>query len=511
MLTLTPKQLWPKQDHQPQDVVFVIDTSGSMSGEKLEQAQAALKYCVDQLDERDRFNLVRFSTGVDPLFQEVQPATRENRERARERIARFAAAGGTNITDALKAALDLRSVGQDAAKDADPRPPFIIVFITDGMGNASAQDTLKVVKEHPASPDARIFSFGVGHDVNTLFLDQLATTFAGKPTYVQPGENLELVLGDFFAVISQPVLTNLKLALPEVGITERFPATLGDLYHGQQLIIAGKFENAGSGPVKLTATRNGEVQEFIWKDVSFNHTPQAKYVPAIWAGRKIAFLIDEIRAHGESKEMVDEVVTLGQEYGIQTPYTSWLVNPDQPRIVAGRPMRSPQDPMVRERASRAMQGAGFEELKSNASPATSSGREPAPADLLRQQSGESATTLAMQNARMRDSRSADDGGRVDETQLGSRDIAGRRYNRIGKFLVDEAFDEQTRTTIVRFGSNAYFELVAARPELQPAFAASRNIVLRWRENEAVIIAEDRGIEDLSPDQLKQLGLDARTD
>lgn len=519
VLTLTPKQLWPKQEYQPQDVVFVIDTSGSMTGEKIEQARAALKFCVDQLDERDTFNIVRFSTGVDLLFEQMQPASKDNRATARKRIGEFLAGGGTNITDALKAALDLRGGPRETAS-GDGRP-FVIVFITDGIGNQPAEHTMAMVKLHSASKNARIFTFGVGHDVNTLFLDQLATGYNAKPTYVQPGENLELVLGDFFAVVSQPVLTDLRLSLPEISVTEKFPATLGDLYHGQQLIIAGKFDQPMTGAVKLTATRSGKPVEYVWRSVAFTHTAEATYVPTIWAGRKIAFLIDQIRAHGETKEMVEEVITLSQEHGIQTPYSSWLVNPEQgPIIVRSGMMEYPWQRSSgfdgaaggaggRREAESRLRAVGARVIQQPSGPPAPVANAYVLRESLSKVSGESATGLARQNAIMRDQRSKDESGRLAAALLAQRQIGAQWYNRIGQFLVDDRLGEETPLITVKFGSAAYFDLVRGKPQLKAAFAADRNLVVFVTDTQAVLISEDQGIEEFSADQLKQVGLPVR--
>ncbi|MCI0677177.1 MAG: VWA domain-containing protein, partial [Phycisphaerales bacterium] len=533
VLTLTPKQLWPQQEYQPQDVVFVLDTSGSMAGEKIDQAKRSLKFCIDKLNDRDRFGIVRFSTGFDVLFETLSDATKEKRAEAREWVDKFSAAGGTNITDALKQALDMRPlqlafIPPESKKDSDqplrpaPQRPFVIVFITDGQGNQPAEETLAMVKKHSKSEGSRIFSFGVGHDVNTIFLDQLATNFLGKPTYVQPGENLELVLGDFFAVISQPVLTNVKIALPDIGATDKFPATLGDLYHGQQIIIAGKFEQPMRGEVKLTAIRNGEPVEYLWKDVAFTNTAEAKYVPAIWAGRKVAYLIDQIRAHGESKEMIAEVVELSQEHGIQTPYTSWLVNPEGAPEFAfqrGRPpagglgggggggMRPPPNsPADQGRILRRAAGEpAIGDLLDAKGDGGSAGRDEFDDETVGQAAGKAATELAKRNAEMRESKTRD-ADRVDQSALLCRKIGERWYNRIGQFLVDETFDDQTKVTTVLFGSNAYFELLRLKPDLQPALAASRNIVVKITNSHAILVSERGGIEEFSDQQREQSGL-----
>lgn len=523
VLTLTPKQLWEEQEYQPQDVVFVIDTSGSMAGEKIEQARRSLKFCIDKLDDRDRFSVVRFSTGFDVLFDSLAAAEKDKRAEARAWIDKFTAAGGTNINDALKAALDLRSKREVANGSGRP---FVMVFITDGQGNEPAETTMKIVKQHPASDGARIFPFGVGHDVNTVLLDQLATAHSGQPSYVQPGENLELALSDFFSIISQPVLTNLKLSLPDIGTMDKFPAMLGDLYHGQQLIVAAKFDRPAKGDVKLTATRGGREIEYAWRGIAFTHTAEADYVPPIWAGRKIAYLIDQIRLHGETSELVGEVVALGQEFGIQTPYTSWLVNPEGSPI-ARRPMPPIPLEFWRDRGT----GAGLRGVPGAASPAQRrvlqsagapeidlhGGMNPAGqlgADLLLleealdETSGEAATFLAKRNAQLRDMRGKD-GARVEQWQLLTRKIGDRWYNRIGRYLVDEGIDESTEITPIRFGSDAYFLLVRQRPDLRAALAASPVIAVKLTGSQAVLVSQTSGIEEFSESHLEQFGLAER--
>jgi Ca-activated chloride channel family protein len=524
-LMLTPKHLWPETSYLPQDVVFVIDTSGSMSGEKIQQARRALQFCIDQLDERDRFNVVRFSTGFDVVFPELVPATKENRGEAQDFAGRFTAAGGTNIADTLHHVLGLRPT-----KDPEDQAarPFVVVFLTDGQGNREPDEIMKRLAEVPdAARHIRIFPFGVGHDVNTILLDRLAGDYTGRTTYVQPGENLELVLGDFFSVVSRPVLTNLRITLPGIGATEQFPATLGDLYHGQQIIIAGRFNTTATGPVKLNAVREGEPLEYVWPDVSFTNTAEASYVPAVWAGRKISYLIDQIRAHGESNEMIAEIVQLSQTYGIQTPYTSWLVAPEEEQRIAlrrgfGR-RPPPGDPSVPPAARRTMGrsgggggGGGF---------GTGSGPRDAPgkggptgfgvggdsitldeaAESVTRSSGRNANLIARKNAELRQMRSKDK-GRLDVSTLPIQKLGGRWYHRIGAFLVDEDVNEKTKIVNVKFGSDAYFGLIQGRRDLREALAASRNVIVMVSADTALLVADDEGIEEFSPEQKEQFGL-----
>ena len=520
VLMLTPKQLWPQQDYQPQDVIFVLDTSGSMAGEKIEQAKRSLNFCIDKLDERDRFSVVRFSTGFDVLFEEVTAATKENRAKAQNFVDQFAAAGGTNITDTLI---------QILAMQPESDRPFVVVFLTDGQGNRTPDEIMTTLeKKAGENVSMRVFPFGVGHDVNTVLLDRLSESFTGHTTYVQPGENLELVLGDFFSVISQPVLTDLRLVLPGIDATERFPATLGDLYHGQQVIVAGQFDTATSGPVKLTARRGEERVEYAWPAVDFTGTENAEYVPAVWAGRKIAYLIDQIRRHGENEEMIAEVIALSQEYGIQTPYTSWLVNPEQQErivrmrgIVPGRGggggmRRSPTaPPPPRAEQLRALQSAG--RTVSDAAGETSMrggsamfGDEFGSIDLLfaaeavTEEAGKTANLIARKNAELRDARSVD-GTRVDAELMLTRKIGGLWYNRLGQYLVDERVGEGTEFLVIRFGSTAYFDLIRVRPDLRKILAAQSQVVITVDEKTAVVVSDRTGVEELSEENREQIG------
>ena len=513
VLMLTPKQLWPKSAYQPQDVVFVIDTSGSMAGEKIQQARRALQFCIDKLDEGDRFSVVRFSTGYDVLFGELVPAAKEKRAEAQNWIEQFGAAGGTNIADTLQHVLTMRPKAQDASVAR----PFVVVFLTDGRGNRQPDEIMTILAQAPAARvGLRIFPFGVGHDVNTIMLDRLANEFTGRPTYVQPGENLELVLGDFFSVVSQPVLTNLRLKLPAVGVTERFPATLGDLYHGQQLIIAGQFRTPVTGPVKLMATRNGKEIEYAWPSVAFTSTAEATYVPAVWAGRKISYLIDQIRTHGESQEMIAEIVALSQQYGIQTPYTSWLVVPERQELLVrhlrpapGMPRRLP-GPGSRAIQGERLRGLGFGGGSGPAEPQTYGdefgevGLEEAEKSVTLE-AGTVANLIARRNAQLR-GLSSRDGDRLDLNQLPAQQFNNRWYNRIGRYLVDEDVDEETEIIIVRFGSEAYFELVGGRADLRLVLAASRNAVVQVNATQALLIADEKGIEQFSADQRQQFAL-----
>ncbi|MEM7230228.1 MAG: VIT domain-containing protein [Planctomycetota bacterium] len=506
-LLLSPRHLWETAVDEPQDVVFVLDTSGSMAGEKIVQARRALEYCVQRLDAHDRFNIVRFSTGYDELYPALEPVTTESRDNAATWIEQFRARGGTNISDTLAhvfSMLEARSLD-----DTSENRPFVVVFLTDGNGNQPAAATLKRLAEMNVSEDMmRVFTFAVGDDVDTAIVDTLATTYHGKPTYVRPGENLELMLGDFFSVLSHQVLTNLKLTLPAIHATERYPVTLGDLYHGQQIVLAGKFATPLAGPVTLTARQQGKPVTYTWDDVAFTHEPSATYVSSIWAGRKIAHLVDAIRLNGRQPELMDELMTLSMTYGIQTPYTSWFVNPEEQQVVLGQPvLRSrlstgmPPSSPGRRRQS----GGGGGSIFGDPDMATDKSGAPE-LDLdssLYAVSGETATEISDWLSSMRGgvtmeaARSMDMRARVEM-------VRGRKHFRIQDVLVDEQFDGEQELITVRFGSAAYFELLTLRPELRDVCRRSREVAVRVHETLSLLVVMDDGIDEFSDTLREQI-------
>ncbi len=525
LLLLAPKPIWDDQVQVPQDYVFVVDTSGSMASDgKIDQAKQALNYCIERLEEGDRFSVVRFSTGFDTIFPKLQAVDKASKAEARHRVEKFKPSGGTNINDALKAALQMR----------DPEStdrPFVLVFITDGKGDQARQivEDMFARETKDFRENIRLFPFGVGHDVNTELLDALATGYGGIPTYVQPGENLEHSLGDFFAVFSEPVLTDLHLDLPDLVVTEQYPPTIGDLYNGRQILLAGQFEKAVKGPVTLKAKRGDKELVYTWPQISFEPTEDATYVPRIWAGRKIAYLIDRIRLDGESSEMVREIIDLSTKYSLQTPYSSWLVAPeleDRPMAVsrfgrfegrggfegsaldAQRDLAIPADRLRRsldesealeEARKSAPAGGGFESGGQAFEGGAAPGRGRAmPAEAA----GEDAFYFAAGQARAREA-TALELQSADMRAMAVRRINGRNYVFVSGYYVDSALTEETKLTELEFGSDGYFDLIALRPDLRKALAAGRFMVVMVDPNNAIVIRQENGVKSLT-DELKAI-------
>src|SRR6266513_1543289 len=304
----------------PKDVVFVVDTSGSMAGAKLQQAQKALRFCVENLNTDDRFEIVRFSTEAEPLFRELVPADSDHRKRANGFIDDFKPIGGTAIADALQSALKVRPDKSDR--------PFVVIFLTDGLPTVGTRNPDEIVANIKKASGVRIFSFGIGSDVNTQLLDQIAEGTRAFSQYVLANEDLELQVSNFYTRIKEPALTNLKLDLAGgVRTAKMYPTDLPDLFKGDQLVVAGRYSGAGDVEGKLTGNVGGREQTFTY--ILHPHGRKVfpsfgkvgigyDYVPRLWATRRVGFLLDEIRIHGETAELRDETTELARKYGIVT-------------------------------------------------------------------------------------------------------------------------------------------------------------------------------------------------
>src|SRR5262249_47266005 len=213
---------------------------------------------------------------------------------------------------------------------------------TDGQPTIGEMKPEKIVKNvgDKNSANTRIFTFGVGDDVNTALLDQIADNTKALSTYVRPAEDIEAKVTSLYGKISHPVLANVRLSTSEnIKVHEVYPPQLPDLFWGSQLVVLGKYSGYGAAAVKLTGQVGKETREFAY-DVTFpaKTVEDREFVEHLWARRKVGFLLDQIRINGEQKELMDEMLGLAKKYGIATPDTSYLVVPDAPVPVAGLPM-----------------------------------------------------------------------------------------------------------------------------------------------------------------------------
>ncbi len=318
LLTVTPKIKIEADKVIKKDIIFVCDTSGSMSEDgKIDQAKKALKFCVRSLNKGDRFNIITFSGDLRLLKKELVEYNDASVKEAEAFVDELKALGGTALNEAVLAALEV-------AKNAKNAP--MIVFLTDGNPTIGEQNVETILKNAKDANKAacRLFVFGIGYDVNTKLLDLLAEESRGVREYVKPKEDIEVKVSAFYTKVANPVLSDIKVDFGGAEIEQAYPKTLPDLFYGTQLTMLGRFKKTGDYKVKLSGKVGDEAKEFTYT-AKLQDVKTDDYLPRIWALRKVAFLLDEIRLHGENKEVVDEVTRLGKLHGILTPYTSFLV------------------------------------------------------------------------------------------------------------------------------------------------------------------------------------------
>lgn len=438
MLLISPGKLAGKST--PKDIVFIIDTSGSMSGRKIKQAKEALRFCINSLNRGDRFNIIAFATSVNSYQSKLVPATPQNIASALEFAAGLEARGGTNINQALLSGLGIFE---------ETKRPRMIVFLTDGqptVGVRSIKDILSNLKKANQS-EARIFVFGVGNDVNTHLLDRMAEMHRGMTEYVVPGEDIEIKVSSFYRKISEPILSDIRLDFGKIKVEEIYPSTLPDIFRGTQLVLLGKYQGNGSARIVLKGYVNGREKKFLYQAQFPRENRNNDFIPRIWATRKIGYLINEIRLKGENRELVDEIIRLSKKYGIITPYTSFLIlekDKDYKRwgITPGVSRK------VKEEGKKFVAG-------------------------MQKAVGREAVSSAMDITRLKNREIIQETGSSAVKQVGDKTF----YLQENGFWVDAEFKKDLQVKEVKYLSREYFDLLKRTPELGRYFALGRNILL----------------------------------
>jgi len=321
LLTLSPR-VHDAAAPTPKDVVFVLDRSGSMADDgKIDQAKRALEYCVSRLSPTDRFGIVDFATDWNSMEERLLPADEPNKARAKRYIANLEAAGGTNIEGALREGLKI--LGK-----TDGRVPMIF-FVTDGVPTEGQTDVNALLHEIAEANDgvkARLFSFGVGSDVNTLLLDKLADEGRGARDYVAPGEDIEAKVSSLYQKVAKPALTDIHLEWQGLDVVDAYPRPVPDLFRGSELAMYGRYKNGGKGTLVVTGKSGGRDVRFEYPVELPEHEARNSFLPRLWAAQKVAHELDALRMSGHADpEAVASIVKLAKKYGIVTPYTSFLV------------------------------------------------------------------------------------------------------------------------------------------------------------------------------------------
>jgi uncharacterized protein YegL len=328
LLTVSPGT--SGQRRLPRDIVFALDVSGSMQSDgKLQQAVAALHYGLETLSPEDRFAIVTYSSTARSWRDGLTWAESKAVGEAGLYIDGLSAAGGTNMEDALTRVAGFTRLNQEDSDDIEPRPVYV-VLLTDGRPTVAETHPDFLIQKAGVelTSEVRLFTWGVGYDVNTYLLDQLARLHNGLSEYVEPFDDLELRVSAFFSKISSPLLTDLELSVGGIQTYDLFPARLPDLFRDSPMTILGRYRGSGPADLMLKGKENGGFNT-IERPVSFpEKETETAFLASMWAQRRVGYLLEQIRLNGHNRELREEVISLGERYGLITPYTGYLVTED---------------------------------------------------------------------------------------------------------------------------------------------------------------------------------------
>ncbi len=449
LITLSPPAIRPRA--VPRDVTFVIDVSGSMSGQKIEQARTAGKQLLRTLSPMDRFRLIDFSSDVRTFRNDFSTATRENIGAAERYLDQLDAEGSTNISGALDEALS-------APVQAGRLP--IVLFLTDGQPTVGERDA-SVIASNVAKQrgSRRLFTFGVGADLNVSLIEQLALEGRGTASFVRPEESVERAVGVVASRLTSPLVTDVRVRADGVRLLKMHPSGPVDIFAGEDLVILARYDGSGNGVVRFDGqTTSGPVS---WSArVNFpDRSRENPFVARLWATQRVGYLSAEKRKHGGSQEIDNEIRDLGERFGIPTEFSSYLV------VEPG---------MNRQRA------IGFGGTQLNGVVTTGIGAASAPATVQ----FEAAKSAAAQ--RSATSLSAADAavGMGDYASAGRGDRVTRAGN-VTFVLRDSVWTDvrykQTGTVLrVKPFSDAYFKLIELVPELREPFSVGERLIVSGR-------------------------------
>ncbi|NRB45418.1 MAG: VWA domain-containing protein [Verrucomicrobiales bacterium] len=466
---------WENKKAVPRDIIFAIDTSGSMRVKKLDQAKAALDFCIDKLNPEDRFEIIRYSTETEPLFNKLRTAKKQQTKEAKEFVKGLKAGGGTAIEEALVLAIE--TVSKQENKESIR--PTQIIFITDGRPTIGETRTDKIIdrlvkKKQEIKGNMRIFSFGIGTDINTKLLDLISQKTKASTEYVLPEENIEHKVSRFYEKVSQPVMANISIKTGDnVRLNEQHPNNLPDLFKGDQLVIFGRYKTKKKGTdnnirFELDGNIAGEKVKLKF-ETKIEKKSKNSFIPKLWATRRVGYLLEEIRLHGENKELKDEVVALSRKWGIVTPYTSYLIIEDEEsrgvpvaRQSMGKRIASRNDNSVRTIKSQNGSAEGqfqrnLEKQRFRGFADSDSGSGAVAAARASEQLKKATQSKAFKDAY----KESQYGNQISFEQQATRTIAGKTFFQNEGSWIDSLVPEQKERVAKRltFGSKEYFELL----------------------------------------------------
>jgi Ca-activated chloride channel homolog len=475
LITLSPPAITPRA--VPRDLTFVLDVSGSMSGEKMDQARAAGKQFLRSLSSADRFRLIDFSSDVRSFRDNFSYATRDNIRAAERYLDDLEAQGGTNIAGALDEALSIRQ--------QSGRLP-IVLFLTDGLptvGERNGAVIASSVARHRGS--RRLFTFGVGSDLNISLIEQLALEGRGTASFVRPDESVERAVGIVASRLTNPLVTDVRVRADGVRLLKMHPSGPVDIFAGEDLVILARYDGSGDAVVRFDGQTSAGPVSWGTRVTFPERSRENAYVARLWATQRVGYLSAEKRKHGGSRELDQEIRELGERYGVPTEFSSYLVlEPGMnPRLTDSR-----------------QQSNGRIVLRGNVGSGAVAAEAAAAAPPSADRAFEAAKTSSAQRA-------ATNMAAIDSLS-GLRDEA--RVRRLGNttFLLrdgvwtDAKFRQDAPVLRVKPFSDAYFKLIEAMPELREAFSFNERLIVSGRS--MAIELTPQGKEQLTDADLRQL-------
>ncbi len=482
LLTVTPPA-GGQTDVIPRDVTLVLDVSGSMNGRKIEQARAAGKQLLSTLRDADRFRLIDFSSDVRTFRDDFVAATPENVRQATRYLDALDASGGTNIEGALREALRPAVVRGHLP---------VILFVTDGeptIGESRPDRLAAMATDANAHADEprRIFTFGLGSDVNVSLLEQLSLEGRGTSQFVRPDESVERMVSIVANRLVGPVLTDVHVRVDgDVRLSRILPGETMDIFADRDLSLVARYTGHGNARVVVEG-RRGSTPVTWTSTVDFpDRDRENSFVARLWATQRVGYLSMEKHKNGGSSEVDDEIRALGERYGIPTEFTSYLVAEPQPA-----PMR-----LIR---SDAAASARMKQIGANGAPAASA----MPQTLAFETAKAASLQRSVYTIAAVDSLARAAGGRDEkDASNASRRIDGRTFNLSDGVWTDARYHADVHVTTIKPYSRAYFDLVKRLPELKPVFAIGDRVVVVGK-TEAIRVDES-GVSELKAGDLAAL-------
>lgn len=482
LITITPPASSGRPT--PRDLTFVIDVSGSMRGEKLEQAKAAGHALLSSLSRVDRFRLIDFSTDVNTFVDGFVDATPANVRDARRYLDALRAEGSTNISGALDEALRMRTDGE--------RLP-LIVFLTDGeptVGERNPDAIAAIAARHRG--EARVFTVGVSADVNSALIERLAVEGRGTAHFVRAGENVERPVSLLASRLTNPVLTNVRVHVDGVRLSRVQPSGSLDVFAGQDLVLLARYDGDGDATIRIEGQSAGGRTSWSSRAQFHRRSTVNAFVPRLWAAQRIGWLAAEKRRSGATHEIDAEIRSLGERYGIPTEFSSYLVVEPGMNVAS---MRANIGGVVANRAR--VDASGANQVVVTGVGAAPPAAAPAPTTV-----NEARFEQGRQAAAQRDAKSLAALDSMSVAATGARQVGARQFIQQGKVWTDQRYVPTQRTVQVKAFSPLYFELLDRLDGLKDALTLGDEVIVSGRS--LAIQVGGSGLERMKPQELSDL-------